>query len=364
MNKKHIKIYIIGLKYSLKFYMQIHKEILNQFLLTEERPIDLIIPNYDRRSLFSLPSDFINIFKWLKKTKPIYIISVGPKVGFLFALASVISDFKLIHWFTGQYWALKKIKIFSLSFIADFCTNLLAYKTICDSKEQAYFLRNNFFIKRVLFDNYGSINYVSKDLYLIGEKRLKKINSLDFRYEYPIKVGFLGRICLEKGLEIIKELSKDIYLKSKFKFFIRGPIDSSISKYDPEFKNNKYFLDANSNIDFNEGFIKNSEFFNAVDIFLLPSKREGFGSVALEAQACAIPVICSDIYGLYSSVIEGYGGIHCKNIDEYKNALKVLEDRSSYKKFCNNAFQFSLNYAGDKFKNNLFQIYKKIILIN
>ena len=59
---------------------------------------------------------------------------------------------------------------------------------------------------RILFDDLGSINYVSKDLLSIGRERTKKINSPNFKYEYPIKVGFLGRICLEKGLIIIKKL--------------------------------------------------------------------------------------------------------------------------------------------------------------
>ena len=77
----------------------------------------------------------------------------------------------------------------------------------------------------------------------------------------------------------------------------------------------------------------------------MPSKREGFGSVALEAQACGVPVICSDIYGLKSSVIQNYGGIHCKSRLDYKNALNSLLLLERYKEFCNNAYLFSLNYS-------------------
>lgn len=361
MKNKSIKINIIGLRYSLNFYMQIHKKVLNRFFFTEENPIEDIIPNYDRRSLFTLPIDLIYIFKWLIRNEPIYIISVGPKVGFLFAIASFFTRHKLIHWYTGQKWALIKNKFLSPSYLADFTVNLLAYKTLCDSKEQAYFLKNNFFKKQILFDDLGSINYVSKDLLSIGRERTKKINSPNFKYEYPIKVGFLGRICLDKGLIIIKKLSEDDSLKKKFKFFVRGPGDNSIAKSKNSLEK-KFEFKNSSNFDFKEGFMNNEDFFKSIDIFLLPSEREGFGSVALEAQACGIPVVCSNIYGLYSSVIEGVGGIHCKSFNDYRNALNNLLNLKFYTIISNKAYKFSLNYTEEKFSNNLYKLYKNIIL--
>lgn len=364
MNNKTSKIYIIGLDYSLKVYMKIHKKILNQILPTSEKPINLIIKEFDRRSLMNLFSDLANIFRWLKIKKPVYIVSVGPKIGFLFAISSFFFPFKLIHWFTGQQWALNKIKILAPSYFADFIINLLAYRTICDSKEQESFLRKNFFLKKILFEKNGSINSVSKKLHLIGEKKIEELNSSEFNINYPIKVGFLGRICSEKGLEIIYELAKDDSLRNKFKFFVRGPSDSSISISEKNFSNKNFKFNSKYNIDFKEGFIQNTKFFKSIDIFLLPSKREGFGSVALEAQACGLPVICSNIYGLYSSVKDGYGGIYCNNIKEYKNALIYLLDKNIYKRYCKNAFTFSLNYSEDIFSKNLLKLYENIISKN
>lgn len=342
--------------------MQIHKKILNKFLVTEEIPIDSIIPEFDRRSLFNLPIDFINTFIWINKAKPVYVVSVGPKVGFLLAVASCFSSFRLIHWFTGQQWSLKKIKFLSLGYICDFTINLLAYKTICDSKEQATFLRNNYFLRKIFFEELGSINCVPDELHKIGKEKIKKLNFNEFKFNYPIKVGFLGRICLEKGLDTIMEIANDDSLNGKFKFFVRGPSDNSLSKSN-NFLTNKFEFKSNFNLDFEEGFIEKREFFNSIDIFLLPSKREGFGSVALEAQACGIPVVCSDIYGLYSSVINGYGGIYCKNSKAYKTALNNLADLITYKKYCNNAYNFSLNYSEKNYGYNLFKLYGKFITL-
>ena len=50
-------------------------------------------------------------------------------------------------------------------------------------------------------------------------------------------------------------------------------------------------------------------FMMASDILILPSFREGFGSVVIEAGACQIPSIVSKIYGLNDSIIENETGL-------------------------------------------------------
>ena len=50
-------------------------------------------------------------------------------------------------------------------------------------------------------------------------------------------------------------------------------------------------------------FTKSPEqYMAASDIFVLPSYREGFGSVVVEAASCGLPAICSNIYGLSDSI--------------------------------------------------------------
>ena len=51
-----------------------------------------------------------------------------------------------------------------------------------------------------------------------------------------------------------------------------------------------------------------SEWMNQSHLVVIPSRKEGFGLVAIEALACGTPVICSDIGGLKEIVANGKNG--------------------------------------------------------
>jgi glycosyltransferase involved in cell wall biosynthesis len=47
----------------------------------------------------------------------------------------------------------------------------------------------------------------------------------------------------------------------------------------------------------------------ASDILCLPSHREGFGTVVIEAAAVGIPAVASKIYGITDAVVDGETGL-------------------------------------------------------
>ena len=82
------------------------------------------------------------------------------------------------------------------------------------------------------------------------------------------------------------------------------------------------------------------EILSLADLFILPSQKESFGLAALEAMACEVPVISSDIGGLPEVNEDGRTGFLCKVGDVEKMANKsllLLEDENLLSTFRKNA---------------------------
>jgi N-acetyl-alpha-D-glucosaminyl L-malate synthase BshA len=62
---------------------------------------------------------------------------------------------------------------------------------------------------------------------------------------------------------------------------------------------------------------------SVADLFLLPSSQESFGLAALEAMACAVPVVASNVGGLPEIIEDGVTGFVCP-----PNAVDLMADRS------------------------------------
>lgn len=77
------------------------------------------------------------------------------------------------------------------------------------------------------------------------------------------------------------------------------------------------------------GYVDHSklpEYFNNIDIFVVPSLRESFGVSVLEASSCGVPVIASNTGGLPEVVEAGKSGILVNPADEtaLANAIDLL----------------------------------------
>ena len=71
------------------------------------------------------------------------------------------------------------------------------------------------------------------------------------------------------------------------------------------------------------------EILSIADVFMMPSGSESFGLAALEAMACSVPAICSDIGGLPELIGDSAGGCLCPlgDIDAFTEcAHRILTD--------------------------------------
>ncbi len=114
-------------------------------------------------------------------------------------------------------------------------------------------------------------------------------------------VGTASRLSPEKGVEFFVEMANRISKENAFVQYLivgDGPERAALQTLasNPAI----HFLGARDDI---------PALLNAFDIFVLPSLAEAFGIAAVEAMACALPVVASDVGGLREIVLENVTGL-------------------------------------------------------
>ncbi len=159
----------------------------------------------------------------------------------------------------------------------------------------------------------------------LQDKRVEIRKSLNI-HSGSIVVGFIGRLCRDKGINELVLVFEELAKKNVALYLLLvGPMEAEIHEFE---KSVQYMLQYNQNI-LRVGYQdKPEEFLAAMDIFVLPSYREGFGSVNIEASAMSLPVVSTDTPGTRSSVLDSETGllVPAKSVDRLKEALETLID--------------------------------------
>jgi glycosyltransferase involved in cell wall biosynthesis len=133
----------------------------------------------------------------------------------------------------------------------------------------------------------------------------------------PFTLGLLGQISPHKGHEDAVEAVR--HLGPGYRLLIAGKGEK---KYVDALRNKC----ANLPIDF-PGFVALPEFFDSIDVLLVPSWEEPFGLVVLEGMASGVPVIATAAGGPLEIISSGVNGILVTPRDPMELAAAIASIR-------------------------------------
>jgi len=258
--------------------------------------------------------------------------SVTPKAGLLAMLAGKISGVRFrIHTFTGQVWATRQgfSRIFLKGMdrmLASSATHLLA-----DSFSQRQFLVEQGVAQEgkinVLAD--GSISGVDAERFRPNNVVRREIRDQFAVSDDAVLLLFLGRLNRDKGVLDLSKAFMDVsetcpQLHLLFVGPDEGKLKDEIKRMTEKQTLQVHFVDHTD---------KPEAYFASADIFCLPSYREGFGSVIIEAAACGVPAIGSRIYGISDAIVEGQTGMlfETGDISALSNAIERMTCDSDFR---------------------------------
>ena len=178
----------------------------------------------------------------------------------------------------------------------------------------------------------------------------------EIRREFGIRMdskvfGFVGRIVRDKGVnELLGAFLKYQTDDNNSYLLLIGPKDG-MDEIEPELKSKVL---VNSHIIFTGLRNDINRCYAALDYMVLPSYREGFGMVVLEAAAMKVPVISSNILGPTDFVKDCETGLVCdvKSTESLYHVMLKTRDLSSvqYRDLCENAYK----QAKENFEQSIF----------
>lgn len=135
--------------------------------------------------------------------------------------------------------------------------------------------------------------------------------------------GFVGRVDVDKGFNEMIAAFQRVSAEHEDARFLFVGLEDKIDLVDQQL----YKWSKESDRVVYTGVVPDSEVYeSAMDCLLLPSYREGFGSVVIEAGALGIPVIATDIIGPQESIINGETGflVEVKSSEALYEKMELL----------------------------------------
>ncbi|MCI9888343.1 glycosyltransferase [Micrococcales bacterium 31B] len=169
----------------------------------------------------------------------------------------------------------------------------------------------------------GSSNGVDTEAYrpVVGDDRLALRSTLGLREDVPT-IGFVGRINRDKGVGDLLEAARELAAGSaKFQLLLLGGNDGSdVSELIESVRASGVHVVAPGHVNMSR------DYYALMDILCLPTYREGFPNVVLEASACEVAIVTTEATGARDSVVPGVTGVRvpARSPQRLAAALKEL----------------------------------------
>lgn len=299
--------------------------------------------NIERK--ISLWADVKSVFKLmrvLRSIKPDIVHSIMPKAGLVSAVASFLVRVPTrIHTFTGQVWATKQGVFRKFLIGLDKLVVSLNTNVFTDSNSQSeYLLKHGVCKSGKKIEVLGDGSLAGVDLERFNYSNLIQDRE-KLRAQYGIKKDdtvfvFLGRKGRDKGIfelleafEILKPQETNSWLLLVGPDETDGELDFKLSAMDQPVAQKIIRV----------GGVKNPELYLiGADVMCLPSYREGFGTVVIEAAALKLPAIGTKISGLVDAIVDESTGV----LVDPKNASQLA---LAMKRFCEQDCRLSFGQA-------------------
>lgn len=312
----------------------------------------------DLKSLILLTSYFL-------KVKPEIIQSNTPKSSLISMIAGYIASVKnRIYLVTGLRYESeigfkRKFLIFFEKLTCLFATHIIAEST--GVKE--LLLKDKITSKDIIIIGNGNINGIDLSYWnpeLFDENELFHLKE-DLNITNSIVFLFVGRLVGDKGVNELVEVFEIISKESNrnIKLLLIGDFEDSL---DSLLSHTKYLIDINANIvrlTFQEDIRK---YLLVSDCLILPSYREGFSNVTLQAGSMGLPIIITDVNGATDLVQPGINGLIIKKYNK-------IDLYNSIKLFTENKIKFEPDkireiiierFSQDKFYKKLIEFYNTL----
>lgn len=291
-------------------------------------------------------------FRYIRQIKADIVTGHTPKGGLVAILAAYLARVPIrIYFRHGLVYETSTGIRRNLLINIDRLASCLATKIVCVSPSVACRSiedRLNTKGKQIVLAN-GTCNGI--DIERFCKERVNTYTLISLRKKLGINegdftIGFTGRLVRDKGIiELVRAYQKlkghlNVHLLLVGMFEIRDALPEDVVETIK--KDNSIIC---------TGYVDNSiieQYYALMDVFVLPSYREGFPTSVLEASSMKIPIITTKVTGCIDSIKENTTGIFVKHdANQIKDAIMRL--------YSNQALRIDMGEKGREYVVNYFK---------